>query len=199
MASSMRMCPAPPRLHRVTQPPPEPAVPPYLGRRTCTPASSSCRSHTGSSSAPCASPCTPPGTAGPCQTSTCLGALQWAQSRTELLGWGLTPQHQPALLLPSPISLRPGRGRRAGPGHAASGTNTTFWGALQRDESLQPPLAHGSEGNSLPTACPGPCIFTAHRPCGGFRAQPSHLARKAPRAGAVPSPPMSNSEPAGPQ
>lgn len=60
---------------------PSPGPPPvsplwlYLGRRTCSPASSSCRSRTGSSSAPCASPCSPPSRWALSQTSKYPGLL----------------------------------------------------------------------------------------------------------------------------
>lgn len=54
---------------------PKTGPPPYLGRRICSPASSSCRPRTGSSSAPCASPCSPPGRWALCRTSRCPGPL----------------------------------------------------------------------------------------------------------------------------
>lgn len=73
----------------------------YLGRRTCSPASSSCHSHTGSSSAPCASPCSPPRRWVLCQTSKYPGLLGPQGARQSWAGAGsqgpsFLPAAQPA-------------------------------------------------------------------------------------------------------
>lgn len=94
------------RFHTCVAPNPPRALPepptslrwPYLGRRTCSPASSSCHSHTGSSSAPYASPCSPPCRWVQCRTSRYPGLLvPWEQGRV-----GLAAEDHPFQQLPSP-------------------------------------------------------------------------------------------------